>query len=286
LDNQTKTISNKERDTPTPADANPDANHDDAALHSAAVDPGVILTNLANGGSSSREYPAGELVFSQGDPADAVFYIQHGKVQLTVISQSGKEVVMAVLPESSFFGEGCLAGQPLRMSNAATAEPSILIRVTSEAMAALLVEQPKFAERFMSYLLSRNIRIEADWADLLATADNTILCIDDEPLGLVARKMMLQHKGYDVLTAQSGPEGLKLFTDNPVEAVVLDYSMPGMNGDIVAEELKRLNPEVKILLLSAHIDLPEGALRHVDKRSVKGTSPTSFLSDLEQLLSC
>ncbi len=112
-----------------------------------------------------------------------------------------------------------------------------------------------------------------------------ILCIDDEPLGLEVRKMLLEYKGYEVLTALSGPEGLKLFSANPVQAVVLDYSMPGMTGDRIAAEMKRLKPAVKILLLSAYVDLPEEALKCVDKRAVKGVAPVAFLDDLQQLLS-
>lgn len=112
----------------------------------------------------------------------------------------------------------------------------------------------------------------------------TILCIDDEVSGLKIRKMLLQTEGYEVLTAVSGPEGLELFDANPVNAVVVDYSMPGMNGDEVAAEMKRRNPSIKILLLSAYVDLPEAALRWVDKRSVKGVSPTAFLADLHELL--
>jgi CheY-like chemotaxis protein len=113
-----------------------------------------------------------------------------------------------------------------------------------------------------------------------------ILCIYDEAIGLLVRKIMLQSQGYDVLTALSGPEGLKLFAANPVEAVVLDYSMPGMNGGQVAAEMKQLKPAVKILLLSAYVDLPAEALQWVDKRAVKGVSPTAFLDALKQLLSC
>jgi CheY-like chemotaxis protein len=111
-----------------------------------------------------------------------------------------------------------------------------------------------------------------------------ILCIDDEPTGLKIRKMLLQTEGYEVLTALSGPEGLAMLDANPVNAVVVDYSMPGMNGDEVAAEIKRRNPAMKILLLSAYVDLPEGALKWVDKRSVKGVSATSFLTDLQELL--
>ncbi len=112
-----------------------------------------------------------------------------------------------------------------------------------------------------------------------------ILCIDDEPLGLQVRKMLLQYQGYEVLTAQNGLDGLQLFAANPVQAVVLDYSMPGMNGDQVAAEMKRIKPAVKILLLSAYVDLPEEALQCIDKRAVKGIAPTAFLEDLQQLLS-
>ena len=113
-----------------------------------------------------------------------------------------------------------------------------------------------------------------------------ILCIDDEELGLRVRKMMLESQGYEVLTASNGADGLDLFVTNPVEAVVLDYAMPGMNGSQVAAELKRLNPKIKILMLTAYVDLPEEALKWVDKRALKGVSPTSFLAALEQLLSC
>ncbi len=111
-----------------------------------------------------------------------------------------------------------------------------------------------------------------------------ILCIDDEPVGLQVRKLMLESQGYNVLTAANGPEGLELFAGNQVSAVVLDYTMPGMNGDEVATEMKRLKPEVKILLLSACLDLPAEALRWVDKRAVKGMAPTAFLEDIEELL--
>jgi len=113
-----------------------------------------------------------------------------------------------------------------------------------------------------------------------------ILCVDDEPLGLQVRKMLLEYKGYEVLTALNGPEGLQLFADNPIQAVVLDYTMPGMNGAEVAAEMKRLKPGVKILLLSAYVDFPEEALKCVDKRAVKGVAPTAFLEDLQQLLAC
>jgi CRP/FNR family cyclic AMP-dependent transcriptional regulator len=104
----------------------------DAPLErTAAFDPRLYLTKLP-AGKTSREYQGDESVFSQGDPADAVFYIQSGKVKLTVVSKSGKEAVVAILPEASFFGEGCLAGQTVRMSTVSTVQRSTIIRWRSQ----------------------------------------------------------------------------------------------------------------------------------------------------------
>jgi len=105
-------------------------------------------------GKSKQEYQEDEVVFSQGDAADAVFYLQSGKVKLTAVSAQGKEAVVAMLPEGSFFGEGCLAGQPLRMSTASAVERSTIIRVEKRVMVGLLHREPEFAERFLAYLLS------------------------------------------------------------------------------------------------------------------------------------
>jgi CRP/FNR family transcriptional regulator, cyclic AMP receptor protein len=131
-----------------------------------AFDPHLFLTKLM-AGKTCREYQRDESVFSQGDPADAVFYIQSGKVKLTVVSKSGKEAVVAILPEASFFGEGSLAGQPVRMATASTVQRSSILRVAKPVMLNLLHQEPEFAERFLAYLLSRNIRMEADLVDHL-----------------------------------------------------------------------------------------------------------------------
>ena len=106
----------------------------DASQGADAFDPRVIMTDPSSG-TTSQEFKADEFIFLQGDPADAVFYVQSGKVKLMVVSQSGKEVVVASLPEASFFGEGCLAGQPLRLSSASAVQQSTIIRVTKQAMA-------------------------------------------------------------------------------------------------------------------------------------------------------
>jgi CRP/FNR family cyclic AMP-dependent transcriptional regulator len=129
-------------------------------------DPRLILTKLSVG-KSTQDYQSNESVFSQGDAADAVFYIQSGKVKLTVVSKRGKEAVVAILPEASFFGEGCLAGQPNRMSTARTVRRSSIVRVEKSAMLHMLHREPDFAERFLAYVLLRNIRMEADLVDHL-----------------------------------------------------------------------------------------------------------------------
>jgi len=131
-----------------------------------AFDPNVFLTRIENG-KTTREYRNKQVVFSQGDPADAVFYVQSGKVKLTVVSTRGKEAVIGVLERESFFGEGCLAAQPLRMSTASAIQPCRILRVGKSTMVRLLHREPEFAELFTAYLLSRNVRIEEDLVDQL-----------------------------------------------------------------------------------------------------------------------
>ena len=112
----------------------------------------------------------------------------------------------------------------------------------------------------------------------------TILCIDDHWNGLIGRKMLLEQSGYKVLEAVSGDEGLKLFASRPVDAVVLDYQMPGMNGDQVAARMKRLKSNVPIMLLSAYGPLPKNKLRSVDTFLSKSQPPSTLLSALHDLL--
>ena len=130
------------------------------------IDPGSLLSRVESG-RSKREYVAEERVFSQGDPADAVYYIQTGKVKLNVVSASGKEAVIALLPQDHFFGEGCLAGQPLRMASASAVQHSTIVRVEKQVMIDLLRRESEFAQQFLTHLLSRNIRMEADLVDHL-----------------------------------------------------------------------------------------------------------------------
>ena len=131
-----------------------------------AFDPKAFLTRIEQG-KTTREYRNKQVVFSQGDPADAVFFIRSGKVKLTVFSTRGKEAVVGVLERGSFFGEGCLAGQPLRMSTASAMQASNVVRVDKSTMVRVLHQEPEFAELFTAYLLSRNVRIEEDLVDQL-----------------------------------------------------------------------------------------------------------------------
>ena len=112
----------------------------------------------------------------------------------------------------------------------------------------------------------------------------TILCIDDQWNGLIGRKMLLENNGYKVLEATGGDEGLKLFLSHSVDAVVLDYQMPGMNGDVVATKMKRVKSHVPIILLSAYGPLPKSKLEAVDTFLSESQPPKILLSTLQDLL--
>jgi len=129
-------------------------------------DAQAFLTSVG-AGRSTANYQAKENVFRQGDPADAVFYIQRGKINLTVVSEHGKEGVVAMLGAGDFFGEGCLAGQPLHMASAVAMADSTISRIEMGTMIRVLHEEPQLSERFMAFLLSRNIQFEAELVDQL-----------------------------------------------------------------------------------------------------------------------
>jgi CheY-like chemotaxis protein len=113
---------------------------------------------------------------------------------------------------------------------------------------------------------------------------NLVLCVDDEVVGLKIRKILLERAGYRVLTAADGPLGLEIFLAEPVEAVVLDYSMPGMHGGEVAIRMRQAKPEIPILLLSAYIGLPNEVLSLVDMYMTKGEGAPVLLEKLSSLL--
>lgn len=129
-------------------------------------DPGAFLAKVGTGKSIS-ELNKGAIVFAQGDVADAVFYIQKGRIKLVVVSADGKEAVVGILESGQFFGEGCLNGRPFRVATTVALEASVVTRISKDAMARMLALEPKFAQLFMMHLISRNSRIEEDLVDQL-----------------------------------------------------------------------------------------------------------------------
>ena len=132
----------------------------------ASFDPKAFLAKVGEGKTISK-YRNDQIVFSQGQVADAVFYIQEGKVKLTVVSEQGKEAVVAILGPGHFVGEGCLNGHPLRIATTRAVDECVVTRLEKATMIATIHNEPEFSELFMSYLLSRNSRIEEDLVDQL-----------------------------------------------------------------------------------------------------------------------
>jgi CRP/FNR family transcriptional regulator, cyclic AMP receptor protein len=131
-----------------------------------AFNPKAFLAKVGEGRSIAG-YRKDEAVFSQGEPADAVFYIQKGKVKLTVVSEQGKEAVVAILGPDEFLGEGCLAGQTQRIATAAAMVESVVMRLERDALVGVIHQEPAFSEMFIAHLLGRTIRVEADLVDQL-----------------------------------------------------------------------------------------------------------------------
>jgi CheY-like chemotaxis protein len=119
----------------------------------------------------------------------------------------------------------------------------------------------------------------------MARRQKTLLCVDDNQSSLKICKIILEDFGYKVLTASSGREGLEVFASNAIDAVILDYQMPEMNGELVAAEMKRTNPRIPILMLSGWVSLPESALQLVDEFVAKGAPVEFMLLAIQQLLS-
>jgi CRP/FNR family transcriptional regulator, cyclic AMP receptor protein len=131
-----------------------------------SFDPKSFLAMVGEG-RSIGEYHKDAIVFSQGDPADAVFYIQSGKVRVSVVSEQGKEAVVAMLGTNDFFGEGCLAGQAQRIATVATLMDSVIVRLEKAAIVGVIHQEPAFSGMFIAHLLARAIRVEADLVDQL-----------------------------------------------------------------------------------------------------------------------
>jgi CRP-like cAMP-binding protein len=131
-----------------------------------SFNPKTFLAKVGDGRSVGK-YAHGQVIFSQGSPADAVFFIQKGKVKVTVVSEQGKEAVVAILGANDFFGEGCLAGQTLRMATVIAMADSVVMRLEKAAILHVIHDEPTFSEVFIAHLLSRSIRTEADLVDQL-----------------------------------------------------------------------------------------------------------------------
>jgi CRP/FNR family cyclic AMP-dependent transcriptional regulator len=137
-----------------------------AAKKKREFDPNTFLATIGEG-RKILAVPKKQMIFAQGDAADAVFYIQKGKVRLTVVSKTGKEATIGIVTEGNFFGEGSLAGQVLRMGSAAAMTDCDLLRVDKKAMMDALHRERAFSDVFVAYLLARNIRYEEDLVDQL-----------------------------------------------------------------------------------------------------------------------
>jgi CRP/FNR family transcriptional regulator, cyclic AMP receptor protein len=129
-------------------------------------DPKVFLSKV-NGGRAIAEYRKDKIIFRQGDPSDAVFYIQSGKIKTTVVSEQGKEAVVALLGTGDFFGEGCLTGQLQRLATVSALTECVIVRISKTDITRVIHEEPAFAELFISHLLARNSRVEEDLVDQL-----------------------------------------------------------------------------------------------------------------------
>src|SRR6185503_4346785 len=129
-------------------------------------DPKTFLSTI-NGGRRIAAFPKKQMVFAQGDRSDAVFYIQKGKVKLTVLSKAGKEATIGILNEGAFFGEGCLTGQRLRLFSATAITDCSVMRIEKKSMIEVLHREHEFSDMFVAYLLARNIRYEEDLVDQL-----------------------------------------------------------------------------------------------------------------------
>ena len=131
-----------------------------------AFDPKTFLSKIT-GAHTVSNYCKDEIVYAQGQPADSVFYMHKGKAKITVLSEQGKEAVVALLGVGDFFGEGCLAAQPRRIATASAMTDCSIARIAKEDVVRAIQEHPAFSELFISHLLARNIRVEEDLVDQL-----------------------------------------------------------------------------------------------------------------------
>jgi CRP-like cAMP-binding protein len=221
-------------------------------------DPKAFLASVGEGRSISKPQE-GEVIFSQGDAADALFYIQKGKVKVTTLSSHGKEAVVAILGPGDFFGEGCLAGQPLRISTVAAIADSSVARLQKAAVIRVLHMQPAFSELFMTYLLARNIRMEADLIDQLFNSSEKRL----------ARLLLL--------LANFGKDG----KPQPVLAKISQETLAEMIGTTRSRVSSFMNKfrRLGFIEYNGHLEVHSSLLSvvlHDDSRSVRNSDVSNF----------
>jgi CRP/FNR family transcriptional regulator, cyclic AMP receptor protein len=129
-------------------------------------DPRAFLSKV-NGGRAISNYRKDQIVYTQGEPANSVFYIQSGQIKTTVVSEMGKEAVVSLLGTGDFFGEGCLTGQPMRLATVSAMTECVIVRISKADITRVIHEEPAFAELFIAHLLARNLRVEEDLVDQL-----------------------------------------------------------------------------------------------------------------------
>jgi CRP/FNR family cyclic AMP-dependent transcriptional regulator len=195
-------------------------------------DPKDFLAKVGEG-KTVVEFHENQTVFLQGEVADTVFYIQQGRVKLTVISEQGKEAVVAILEPGQFFGEGCMNGHPKRMATTTTMENCVITVITKAAMIAALHDKPKFSELFIAYLLNRNSRIEEDLIDHLFNSSEKRL----------ARLLLL--------LANFGKEG----TPQPISPNVSQETLAEMIGTTRSRVSHFMNKFRKLGLISYNGDI-------------------------------
>ena len=217
----------------------------------AMFDPKAFLASVGEGRKITK-FRAAEIVFEQGDPADALFYLQKGKVKITTLSPQGKEAVVAILGVGDFFGEGCLAGQLRRISTATAMVDCSIARVGKTAVVRTLHNEPAFSELFMSHLLARNIRMEADLIDQLFNSSEKRL----------ARLLLL--------LANFGKEG----TPQPVITKISQETLAEMIGTTRSRVSFFMNKFRKLGFIdyNGHLEVHSsllGVVLHDDPRSVQ-----------------
>jgi len=219
-------------------------------------DPKIFLAKVG-AGKTILKFHKNQNVFAQGEVADTIFYIQKGRVKLTVLSEQGKEAVVGILEPGQFFGEGCLNGHPLRIATTTAMEECVITSITKEAMIALLHTEPKFSEMFMAYLLTRNSRVEEDLIDQLFNSSEKRL----------ARLLLL--------LAHFGKEG----RPQPINPSISQETLAEMIGTTRSRVSFFMNKFRKLGLISYNgkIEVHNSLLSAVlhDKPEIKRDEPTS-----------